>query len=150
MIRTSAIVLLIMCFGACQPDVPAAVQRPSVNGRWVVTTATRGGRPTSTLDAAYFEFDTVRTTLKTNFTGQEEMLAYTSDDSGIATPAGELFQRIDIASLSDSILDLSAEIQGTRFTFRLRPDLQGADDGLTPVSGDTAIIPRDDDPEEEM
>ena len=148
MSRSTALVVMSTVFWACQGDVAVATDSPSEHGRWVVNSATRGGRPTNTLDAAYFEFDTASSTLKPNFTGQEEPLAYTADEAGFATPEGELFQHIDVSSISDTIIDLSTDIQGTKFTFRLRPDAAGAEAEVEPIISDSLTAPLDDDPGE--
>ncbi len=148
--RSFTILALAASVFACKSDAPAVSNQPSEQGRWVVASATRSGRPTHTLDAAYFEFDTAGSVLKTNFTGQEETLAYVVDATGFSTPDGELFKRIDRVSLNDSILDLSTEIQGTPFTFRLRPEVAGADPIVPPDVDDSSAVPLDDDPGEEM
>ena len=149
MSRTSLLAFCLLSASACKPDAPAAVSTASPQGRWVVTGATRGGRPTNTLDAAYFEFDTARATLTTNFTGQEEVLHYTADATGFTLPEGELYQRIDLARLTDSTLAIATEIRGTRFTFALRPEATSPSmSTIEPVAADTFDAPLDDDPGE--
>ena len=144
---------LLTSLCACRPDVTTVADSPSEHGRWVVAMATRGGRPTHTLDAAYFEFDTATSLLKTNFTGQEEALRYELDETGFATPEGELFKHIDVVTKQDSLLDLSTTIQGTRFTFRLRPEAANVEEELPPVGRPAEPLedaPLDDDPQENM
>ena len=148
MSRTSTLVICLSVL-ACKADVPVPTTASSPHGRWIVTAATRGGRPTNTLDAAYFEFDTARATLTTNFTGQEEVLAYTVDETGFDVPSGELYQRIDLARLTDTTLAIATDIQGTRFTFALRPESTlPATPDIEPVTADSFDVPLDDDPGE--
>ena len=108
---------------AAPTDAPAA----SEHGRWGVTQAFRDGRETHMIDVAYFEFDTAAQELTTNFTGEETVMGYQRDDRGIVTPDNRYFERMDFEALTDSTLQVSAEVSGYYFRIALAPQAERID-----------------------
>ena len=106
---------------ACGPDAPPP-REASLQGRWTVVSATRGGRPTQTLNAAYFEFDTARRELSTNFPGEELRLAYRRDGNTLRLRGTALIDQLDISEHTDSTLAFGSVISGRVTTFELAPE----------------------------
>ena len=104
---------------ACQTDEGPPVV--SEHGSWTVISATRGGRPTNTLDDAFFRFDTAAHTLHTNFSGAEMTVDYTRVDDVIDARGSALLNRLELTKLTDSTLAFRSEIRGTPFAFELVP-----------------------------
>ena len=113
---------------ACGTDVERPTgPPPSEHGRWGVEQAFRNRQETHMIDVAYFEFDTARMQLTTNFTGEETVIDYRRDERGIQTPGNPYFERMDFESLTDSSLVIAAEVAGYFFDISLSPRAQRID-----------------------
>ena len=122
-LATVGVGLIAACGSDPDSDRPA-VDLPSEHGRWEVAGATRNGRPTNTLDAAYFEFDTTSKKISTNFTGEPLQLDYLLSDGKIRMRGSALLDSFVIIQASDSTMQLSTVIRGTPFLFDLVPARQ--------------------------
>lgn len=118
--RLATLSLLSLATAACGLDADVdAGPPPSEHGLWGVTQAFRDGRETHMIDVAYFEFDTAAGTLTTDFTGRELVLPYVRDEGGIVTPDNRYFERMDFATLTDSTLQVTTNVQGYFFRIGL-------------------------------
>ena len=111
---------LVLFTSACFDDGASSLDELSEQGRWRVGKAFRNGRPTTTFDAAYFEFDTARHELTTNFTGQESNITYERSNTRIEVSNAPLgIQGFDLSRPNDSTLIVSTELQNHAFKFEL-------------------------------
>ena len=120
---SAAAAALYALASACVTDAPPEVTAGTTeHGRWEVVAATRGGQPTGTLDAAYFDFDTAAHMLTTNLTGEELRLRYAHDVDDamrLRLEGSELLGYVRVGALTDSTLALATTIAGTAFGFEL-------------------------------
>lgn len=148
----TALSLVIASVGllACGGDAEVSdAVAPSEHGRWAVAMATRNGRVTHTMDVAYFEFDTARAKLSTNFVGEELNLDYVREGNTILTPGNVWFKLMEIRALTDSTLVLASQVTSAFVTFDLVPDTSAGMNGLAPVRvEEVSTYPEDDDPRE--
>jgi len=115
----------ILALGSCGPESTKLIpELPSEHGRWAVEEASRSGRKTNTLDAAFFAFDTTSRMIETNFTGEPLKLRYTYDKGVINLKGSVLLDSFIVNESTDSTLHLSTIIRGTPFSFKLRPEVQ--------------------------
>lgn len=109
--------------GACGSDTASSIPvLPSEHGRWAVEEASRNGRKTNTLDAAFFEFDTVAQIIETNFTGEPLKLSYTYEKGVVNLRGSALLDSFVVNEATDSTLHLTTVIKGTPFSFKLKPE----------------------------
>jgi len=110
--------------GSCGSDSSEPVlELASEHGRWAVDEASRNGRKTNTLDAAFFEFDTSAHLIETNFTGEPLKLEYAYENGVISLRGSALLDSFIVNEATDSTLHLSTVIKGTPFFFKLKPDV---------------------------
>lgn len=113
----------LIYFGACGTDASRSTLKiPSEHGRWAVDEASRNGKKTNTLDAAFFEFDTSAQLIETNFTGEPLKLQYTYEEGVINLKGSALLDSFIVNEATDSTLQLTTIIRGTPFVFKLKPD----------------------------
>ena len=151
--RNSFLALSLLAFGsaACGTDakVVDVVEPASEHGRWGLVNALRDGSATSTLAGAYLDFDTARSTVTINFTGEEIEVNYFIDDQALLTPENPMFQSLELRELTDSSLVLAGPIQRRYFEMSFRPEPEPRERPVLvrPEPSD-ASVPLDDDPRE--
>ena len=87
------------------------------------------------IDVAYFEFDTARQELTTNFTGEENTFAYQRVEGGIVTPDNRYFERMNFEVLTDTSLQVTAEVLKYYFRISLAPQAERIDRTLVEPGG---------------
>lgn len=115
---------MILCgIAACATEDPKDKLMNQLNGRWEIQEASRNGRITESLDKLYFDFGSGGA-LATNLSGATEKGTYEIKASQILQRGMQIDVTYDIASISDSLLVLTAEIRNNNFKFELVPDDQ--------------------------
>ena len=106
---------LLLFFGSCQSE--KQITEEDVIGRWEVFNCERGGKPTQTLNGAYFEF-TPGNQLFTNITGDGIMAGYQIYNKEIVQQSGEKI-RYKIESKTEDKMTLSCNIRNVDFVLDL-------------------------------
>ncbi|MDX1683718.1 MAG: hypothetical protein R3275_00695 [Saprospiraceae bacterium] len=109
------IFLILLAFLSCESE--KQYEDSDIVGRWEVYKCERGGKPTQTLNGAYFEF-TDQNQLFTNFTGEGIMSGYNIYNNVIVQQTGEKI-RYKIESMSDDKMTLSTNIRNVDFVVDL-------------------------------
>lgn len=86
-------------------------------GRWEVYQAERGGKPTQTVNGAYFEFSD-QNQLYTNITGDGVMNGYQIYNNVIVQQGGEKI-RYQIETMNEEKMTLTTNINGVDFALDL-------------------------------
>lgn len=117
-LNTSYALVLLFMIGltSCGSD-QMNVKDSDLIGRWEVYKCERGGKPTQTLDGAYFEF-TENNQLFTNFTGEGIMAGYNVYNNEIVQQTGMKI-RYKIEAYSEEKMTLSANIRNVDFLIDL-------------------------------
>ena len=114
--KSSAILLfLVLTLSACESE--KKIVESDVVGRWEVYDCVRGGKPTQTLNGAYFEFEHGNK-LYTNITGDGIMAGYNIYNNEIVQQSGEKI-RYNIVAFSDEKMTLSTRINNVDFVLEL-------------------------------
>lgn len=114
----NTVVLSVLSFWlmtACQSD--SKITEADLIGRWEVYNCERAGKPTQTLNGAYFEFNP-ENQLFTNITGDGIMAGYQVYDNVIVQQTGEKI-RYKIVTKSDDKMQLSCNIRNVDFILDL-------------------------------
>lgn len=123
-INTLMSLMLLLGLTACQNDVPeggsdsAQAQVNQLLGRWELQQAVRSGKPTESLDGAYFEFFE-EGKLVSNLGGSREELEYELNGETILQRGGRMQADYNIVELGDSVLVLQMTLNNIPFTLQL-------------------------------
>ena len=112
----SLMVVLSICFiWACAPD--KKMNQDIIKGRWEVFNAERSGKPTQTVNGAFFEFRD-QNKMVTDILGEPVQTAYNFYENEIVQLSGGKI-RYKIEAVNDSTMTLSATIRKVDFVFEL-------------------------------
>jgi hypothetical protein len=102
--------------GESQSDTDATIQM--LQGRWELLGATRNGKPTESLDGAFFEF-MENGKLASNLGGSREEMQYEVQGKTIQQRGGRMDADFQIDMLIDTLLVLDLVLNSTPFKLRL-------------------------------
>lgn len=110
--------IALICFlGLISCSSEKKIVESDIVGRWEVYQAERGGKPTQTVNGAYFEF-MPENQLYTNILGEGMMTGYNIYNNVIVQQGGQKV-RYAIEALNEEKMTLSAEINGVDFVLDL-------------------------------
>lgn len=108
---------IAVCFLLCCTN---SVEKEGLLGAWEIVSAQRNGKPTETLNGAYFEFDE-NDLLTTNLLGREESSPFEFNvERSQIIQRGSSNLNFGIAKFSDDELQLETTIRDIPFTIVLR------------------------------
>jgi hypothetical protein len=116
--------LLLLGLTACQNDAPGEGESDTdqtlllLQGRWELLDATRNGKPTESLDGAFFEFMS-EGKLASNLGGSREEMQYELRGNTILQRGGRMEAEYQIETLADTLLVLDLVLNNTPFKLRL-------------------------------
>ncbi len=110
-------VFCVVCFMLSCASEPKRMDVETIKGRWEVYQAERGGKPTQTVNGAFFEFRD-HNKMVTDILGEPVQTAYNLYDREIVQLSGGKI-RYKVETVNDSTMTLSATIRKVDFVFDL-------------------------------
>lgn len=108
-----ALVLVSILFSQCAPD-SAEEKEPTLNevlpGTWLLVNASRNGKPTSTLEGVYFNFDTLGM-VKTNLSGIELNAVCNIEESTFSYKEGQETRLYNTEIIHQDTINISTKIR---------------------------------------
>lgn len=112
--------LLILC-SQCASE-PAKEKEPTLEevlpGSWELVSASRNGKPTTTLEGVYFNFDSLGM-VTTNLTGRELKTDCTINENTFSYKEGSDVRLYDAQIIHPDTIDISTKIRIFDFALRL-------------------------------
>jgi len=115
--RILSLVLITFTLWTCASE-EKEIEKNNLLGRWEIQEARRNGRPTESLDNLYFEFFEDGK-MVTNLSGSQESAVYEVNDDIITQRQSQFDVDYQIRNLTDSTLELAAQIRDFNFSFSL-------------------------------
>lgn len=115
--RILSLVLITFTLWTCASE-EKEIEKNNLLGRWEIQEARRNGRPTESLDNLYFEFFEDGK-MVTNLSGSQESAVYEVNEDIIAQRESQFDVDYQIRNLTDSTLELAAQIRDFNFSFSL-------------------------------
>jgi hypothetical protein len=112
------LLFVALSFSACRNDKNESAME-FLLGRWELVEAFRNGRPTSSLENLFFEFQDEGRMI-TNLLGEEESATYQLSKTELRQRDSQIDVNYAIEELTDSTLMLSTQLRGYAFRFVLR------------------------------
>ncbi len=116
--------MLFICFFivlSCERAAPEP--DTSLIGRWMMSEAIRNGRPTLTLEDAYFHFEN-DSMMRFNLLRSDEQVSYSYID-GVIRHEDPTPMEYQVLSLTDDTLQMTTQIRAYQFEFTLVRDTSG-------------------------
>ncbi len=115
--RILSLVLITFTVWTCASE-EKEIEKNNLLGRWEIQEARRNGRPTESLDNLYFEFFEDGK-MVTNLSGSQESAVYEVNEDIITQRESQFDVDYQIRNLTDSTLELAAQIRDFNFSFSL-------------------------------
>lgn len=108
--------LLACTLVACKED---KIKKEQLNGHWLLSAGRYNNQPAPFLDRIYFKFNDNQLTTNFNPASTEETVAFKISDTKIVKETADKMT-FNIDNLTDSTLELSAELRGADFKLILK------------------------------